>query len=205
MPTEAGGKTASGGRFVLLGLFFGAGFLLGFLTCRGMTEARYAAMEAARFAREEAPLSATSTTVLDAGAPLSEDARASGDIALSAGEILFTPAEPSARAAGTSAEPPADAPAAVIGLVLEEHRLEEDENGLFIAGTVANRSHEAFDAARIVFDLCDNAGAPFNAVTDTAMERMEPGDVWGFTIYIPYAEMDLFASYRLQNLIGVKK
>jgi hypothetical protein len=90
-----------------------------------------------------------------------------------------------------------------IGLVLSGHSLDEDENGLFISGTVINMSDHAFDAVRIAFDLCDPQNRPYSYVSDTATEIMESGDLWGFTIYIPYTEMRMFSSYRLQSIMGV--
>jgi hypothetical protein len=100
-------------------------------------------------------------------------------------------------------EPDAEPSPGDIDLVLGEHSLGEDENGLFISGTVINRSSHAFNAVRIAFDLCDSRNRPYNYVTDTATETMEPGDSWGFTIYIPYTEMGMFSSYRLQSIMGV--
>jgi hypothetical protein len=90
-------------------------------------------------------------------------------------------------------------------LLLEEHELGEDENGLFVYGTIFNRSSHAYDAVRVTFDLCDGKGQPYSGITDITHDRMEPGDSWGFTIYIPYTEMDLFSSYRLQSIMGTAK
>jgi len=92
-----------------------------------------------------------------------------------------------------------------IDLALEDERMDSDENGLFITGTVKNISAHSFDAARIAFDLCDRGGEPYTVVTDRNAERMEPGDVWGFTIYIPYTDMDKFSSYRLQSIMGITR
>jgi hypothetical protein len=90
-----------------------------------------------------------------------------------------------------------------IDLVLSGHSLDEDENGLFISGTVVNMSDHVFNAVRIAFDLCDSQNQPYSYVADTATETMEPGDSWGFTLYIPYTEMRMFSSYRLQSIMGV--
>jgi hypothetical protein len=59
-----------------------------------------------------------------------------------------------------------------IGLVLGGHSLDEDENGLFISGTVINMSDHAFDAVRIAFDLRDSQNQPYSYVADTATETM---------------------------------
>jgi hypothetical protein len=96
-----------------------------------------------------------------------------------------------------------NASSADIGLVLDDHWMDSDDNGLFIAGTVRNASGHAFSGVRIAFDLLDSGGEPYTAVTDKATERMEPGDTWGFTMYIPYSEMDKFSSYRFQSVMGV--
>jgi hypothetical protein len=90
-------------------------------------------------------------------------------------------------------------------LILESHELGEDENGLFISGTIYNRSSHAYDAARVTFDLCDEQGKAYSGVTDITHDRMERGDSWGFTIYIPYSEMSLFSSYRLNSIMGTTK
>jgi hypothetical protein len=90
-------------------------------------------------------------------------------------------------------------------LVLEGHELEEDENGLFISGTIYNRSTHGFDAVRVTFDLCDSKGKAYSGITDITHDKMEPGDSWGFTIYIPYSDMGLFSSYRLQSIMGTTR
>ena len=90
-------------------------------------------------------------------------------------------------------------------LLLEENYLGNDEDGTFIGGIVANRSDHPFDAVRVAFDLQDPSGETFASVTETQAERMEPGDRWEFTIYIPYTEMARFAGYTLQNLVGVTR
>jgi hypothetical protein len=91
------------------------------------------------------------------------------------------------------------------GLVLEEHGLDEDENGLFVSGTISNRSIHSYDAVRVTFDLCDASGKAYSGITDVTYDKMASGDSWGFVIYIPYAEMELFSSYRLQSIIGAAK
>ncbi len=88
---------------------------------------------------------------------------------------------------------------------LAEHELGDDENGLFISGTVVNRSQNAFDAVQVSFELCDTKGNAYATVTDRTTERMDPGDSWGFVVYIPYAEMKQFHSYRLQGIMGIRK
>ena len=90
-------------------------------------------------------------------------------------------------------------------LLLEENYLGNDEDGTFIGGIVANRSDHPFDAVRVAFDLQDPGGETFAAVTETQTERMEPGDRWEFTIYIPYTEMSRFAGYTLHSLVGVTR
>jgi hypothetical protein len=90
-----------------------------------------------------------------------------------------------------------------IDLVLDDHWMDSDENGLFITGAVINESDHSFTGVRIAFDLTDSNGEPYTTVTDTAKERMAPSDTWGFTIYIPYSDMDKFSSYRLQSIMGV--
>ncbi|MDR1943985.1 MAG: hypothetical protein LBQ19_04100 [Synergistaceae bacterium] len=90
-------------------------------------------------------------------------------------------------------------------LVLGEHELGEDENGLFISGMIFNRSPHGYDAVRVAFDLCDSNGGAYSGITDVTYERMEPGDSWGFTIYIPYSDMSLFSSYKLHSIMGTSK
>jgi hypothetical protein len=90
-------------------------------------------------------------------------------------------------------------------LVLEDDELGEDENGLFISGTIYNRSSHGYDAVRATFDLCDAGGLAYGGVTDVTYDRMAPGDSWGFTIYIPYSEMDKFSSYRLHSIMGTTR
>jgi hypothetical protein len=92
-----------------------------------------------------------------------------------------------------------------IGLILEDHWMDSDENGLFIAGAVKNADTGGFDAVRVAFDLLDERESVYTAVTAINDETMEPGSSWDFTIYIPYSEMDRLKSYRLQSIMGVKK
>jgi hypothetical protein len=170
-----------GRRLVLfLALFFGAGYSLGFFTGLGYSKF-YAAGEFAE--TPDVPSDETSP------APMPE----SPDDSAGMPETSEPADDP----------PDADPDMQGIDLVLGNHSLDEDENGLFISGTVINRSDHAFDAVRIAFDLCDSNDRPYSYVTDTAAGRMEPGDSWGFTIYIPYTEMSLFQSYRLQSIMGV--
>lgn len=100
----------------------------------------------------------------------------------------------------TPGTPPAD-----IGLELTTHDLGEDENGLFISGTIYNRAELAYDAVKVIFDLCDDEGVAYSYVTDSISGNMHPGDSWSFSIYIPYMELVRFSSYRLQNIMGVRK
>jgi len=92
-----------------------------------------------------------------------------------------------------------------IGLVLEEYWMNSDDNGLFIAGAIRNANEGAFDSVRVAFDLLDARENPYSAVTARNDERIEPGEVWDFTIYIPYSEMDKFNSFRFQSVMGVKR
>jgi hypothetical protein len=92
-----------------------------------------------------------------------------------------------------------------IGLSLQEHWMDSDDQGLYIAGMVKNDSANSFDAVRIAFDLCDSEGQVYTAVTARNDERIEAGESWDFTAYIPYSDMDKFSSYRLQSIMGVKK
>ncbi|MDR1966628.1 MAG: FxLYD domain-containing protein [Synergistaceae bacterium] len=92
-----------------------------------------------------------------------------------------------------------------IGLILEDHWMDSDEGGLFIAGTVKNGGDHAYDAVRVAFDLCDKEGNPYTAVTDKNATAMAPGDTWSFTVYIPYSDMDKFSSYKFQSILAVTK
>ena len=155
------GRVRDSRFFAVLGIFFGLGFVLGFLTCFGYLGAQPRA-EVARVDREGPPGIEIKTNVT---------------------------VEP-----GNEAE-----------LLLEENYLGNDEDGTFIGGIVANRSDHPFDAVRVAFDLQDRSGETFAAVTETQAERMEPGDRWEFTIYIPYTEMPRFAGYTLHSLVGVTR
>jgi hypothetical protein len=92
-----------------------------------------------------------------------------------------------------------------IGLSLREHWMDADDYGIYIAGMVKNDGRNSFDAVRVVFDLCDREGRVYTAVTAKNDERMDPGESWDFTAYIPYSDMDKLESYRLQSMMGVKK
>jgi hypothetical protein len=105
---------------------------------------------------------------------------------------------PDAQAMTDEPEPEAD-------LVLTEHELDDDDNGLFISGTVYNNSPHAYDAVSITFELCDAQGNAYSAVTDSSRDRMERGESRSFTIYIPYKDITQFSSYRLQNIMGTTK
>ncbi|MDR1471891.1 MAG: FxLYD domain-containing protein [Synergistaceae bacterium] len=167
-------------RFAVYGLFFGVGFLLGFLACLGCLSVRTSTEVQVR-ARAKTP----------AAAPGAAKSEAGGAVPKPSGRVAK-------ENAASSAELARD-----IGLVLAEDGVGEDENGFFISGTVLNDSSHAFDAVRVTFDLCDKSGEPYAEVTDLLKGRMEPGDLWGVTIYIPYMNMDKFSSYRLQSIMGV--
>ncbi|MDR1137139.1 MAG: FxLYD domain-containing protein [Synergistaceae bacterium] len=92
-----------------------------------------------------------------------------------------------------------------IGLSLREHWMDSDEHGLYIAGQVKNDGPNSFDAVRVAFDLCDDEGGIYSAVTARNDERIEPGEAWDFTAYLPYSDMDKFKSYKLQSIMGVKR
>ena len=185
---ESEKKTIPAGKFLLallLALFFGVGYAVGFFSGFG-----YSKSLAGSYA-----------------IGVSREPQREGKVSLDAARGALTDALLDQAADEASApyeeEPDAGPDPGDIGLVLNGHSLGEDENGLFISGTVVNRSSHAFNAVRIAFDLCDSRNRPYNYVTDTATETMEPGDSWGFTIYIPYTEMGLFSSYRLQSIMGV--
>ena len=161
--------------FAILGIFFGLGFALGFLTCFGYLGAQ-PRIEVVEVFREGPP--ATSADV-------SSDIQIETNVTVESGQP---------DQLGQEAE-----------LLLEENYLGNDEDGTFIGGIVANRSDHPFDAVRVAFDLQDRSGETFAAVTETQAERMEPGDRWEFTIYIPYTEMSRFAGYTLHSLVGVTR
>jgi hypothetical protein len=159
-------KTSGGKVIILLGLFFGLGFMTGFFTGYGYERPHPGE-------RKSAIASAAPETVVarDEGAP--ED--------------------------GEGGIPPDSE------LALEEQELGEDENGLFVSGTVHNRSRHSYDAVRVTFDLCDSSGRAYSGISDITYDKMAPGDSWGFTIYIPYSDMALFSSYRLQSIMGTSR
>jgi hypothetical protein len=161
---------------ILVGLFFGAGFLCGFLSGY-----KYAG---AIIVCELPPVFREISREGPVG--LSEDLKESVKIGVS-------------ETASNETEATGD-----IGLTIEEHWMDSDDGGLFIAGIVKNSGLQEFDAVRIAFDLLDERGLAYSAVTDINDGGMEPGASWDFTIYIPYAEMDKLKSYRLQSIMGVK-
>ena len=166
--------------FVILGIFFGLGFVLGFLTCFGYLGTR-TKVEVVEIYRD---------------GPRSSSADARQPPASPAGQ---------AAAAPSGMQFDADLPIEDLELVLEEHFLGSDESGTYIGGLVANRSDHPFDAIRLEFDLNDRDDRSFASVTETQADGMEPGDVWEFTIYIPYTEMQRFVGYRLRSIMGVTK
>jgi hypothetical protein len=160
-----------------LGLFFGAGFLCGFLSGY-----KYASLSAVR---ELPPAYYETSNETSGGTPADLNIQGAGET-----ETLEEETEmPSAGG---------------IGLVLEDHWMDSDDNGLFIAGMVKNDDTKGFNAIRIAFDLLDENGQVYSAVTGRNDEGVEPGASWDFTIYLPYSEMDIFKSYRLQSVMGVK-
>jgi len=169
---------AANKRYLLaaaLGIFFGTGFLCGLFS--GYKYADNFFYELPVIIRENA----ASVDVPLAGVmrdAASEDVEAEADIEIDTGDI---------------------------GLVLEDYWMDSDDNGLFIAGAIRNADSGAFDSVRVAFDLLDSRESAYSAVTVRNDERMEPGDTWDFTIYIPYAEMDKFNSFRFQSVMGVKR
>jgi hypothetical protein len=198
-------------RPAVCGLFFGVGFLLGFLICFGCLRAKTAA-ELQMYSRaggESVAAVRAASAVKAPPRPASADAGpSSADLSgvlgvfEASGELGDSAEAPGPTGAGEDLWIDA-LPAEDIDLVLAEDGLGSDENGFFISGTVLNDSVHAFDAVRVTFDLCDRSGEPYADVTDASNARMEPGDVWGFTIYIPYMNMEKFSSYRLQSIMGV--
>ncbi|MDR1916030.1 MAG: FxLYD domain-containing protein [Synergistaceae bacterium] len=186
----------NGRKFALHGLFFGVGFTLGFLICFGFLRAKVNA-ELLMYSNA---MPASERELAPASSSLPEGGKDNLSMAVSAlsQDSSPPPSGPSGTDTETTAMPTRD-----IDLVLSEHELGEDENGIFISGTVLNDSVHAFDAIRVAFDLCDRSGEPYSSVSDWSNEHMEPGDVWGFTIYIPYTDMDKFSSYKLQSIMGV--
>ena len=92
-----------------------------------------------------------------------------------------------------------------VGLLLQEHALGEDENGLFIAGTLRNETEYPYNAVKVVFDLCDTTSEAYSYVTDGPEYGMESGDSWSFCIYIPYTDLVRFSSYRVRSILGVRR
>ena len=120
---------------------------------------------------------------------------------VTSGDVLPLDASRDVAPEGAAAEAdPVD-----IGLVLEDYWMDSDDNGLFIAGAIRNEDKGAFDSVRVAFDLLDSRENAYSAVTVRNDERMEPGDTWDFTVYIPYSEMDKFNSFRFQSVMGVKR
>ena len=154
-----------------LGIFFGSGFLCGFLSGY-----RYAAIDIA----------------FELPAIAGEDTAGGGQFSESPWEDVYE-------------EAAAEIDIGDIGLVLEDYWIDSDDNGLFIAGAIRNADRGAFDSVRVAFDLLDGRDNAYSAVTARNDERMEPGEAWDFTVYIPYAEMDKFNSFRFQSVMGVKR
>jgi hypothetical protein len=178
---ETIGKNKGDKRIVaLLGIFFGLGFTAGFFTGFGYMDIMARNKEAAVAAYERG-----------------EPSRA--------GAVGEPAAVKSADGSNEISHESDDEAEYDSGLIISEHELGEDENGLFISGTIYNRSSHGYDAVRVTFDLCDSKGEAYTDVTDITRSRVEPGDYWGFTIYIPYSEMILFSSYRLQSIMGTAK
>jgi hypothetical protein len=181
MTGNSGGWTPGGKILALLGVFFGVGFMTGFFTGYGY--------------RPASPARGGATAVNASAQPAPEGGGVSRDAA---------PEDPKTEYGEDEAYEENSVPPDS-GLALTEHELGEDENGLFVSGTVVNRSDLGYDAVRVTFDLCDATGKAYGGVTDVTYDRMVPGDSWGFTIYIPYSEMGLFSSYRLQSIIGASR
>lgn len=163
----------------LLGIFFGLGFVLGFLS-------GYIYLQSSD-SIQIVELRRPATTVTGEGETAQETG---GDLPAPPEEAAAQPEEPRQMESE---------------LALDGDYLGEDENGFFIGGVIINRSSHAFDAVRITFDLCDSAGESYYQVWDNVADRMESGDSWGFTIYIPYPEMSNFDSYRLHSIMGVTR
>ncbi|MDR0615433.1 MAG: FxLYD domain-containing protein [Synergistaceae bacterium] len=179
---QFGGKIAA-----LLGIFFGIGFMTGFFTGYGY---------------RPAVMARSGTAVAESPSWLAPDgpASASPDISPWAPETPDSQEDRDGEGGESGENSLFDA-----GLTLEAHELGEDENGLFISGTILNSSNHGYDAVRVTFDLCDASGRAYSGITDVTYDSMAPGDSWGFAIYIPYAEIGLFSSYRLQSIIGASR
>ena len=92
-------------------------------------------------------------------------------------------------------------------LKVEFHELGEDDNGLFIHGSIKNGMEKNYSALQIEFELLDNDGKGYYIVRERLNEGLNKGEKWNFTTYIPYSEQQLFSSYKLYSLtaIGGKK
>lgn len=180
----------SGKALVVLGVFFGLGFTIGFLTGFGYSSAT----------RPPTPAGSRQNADEIKGA-LSSDGRPA------VGHAAPPPAAPKSNiSADEDGEGSTNNVSVADGeFALLEHGLNDDENGVYISGTVLNRSQNAFDAAQIVFELRDARGRTYTTVSDRTTERMDPGDSWGFIIYIPYTDLRPLDSYRLQGIMGVRK
>lgn len=88
-------------------------------------------------------------------------------------------------------------------LKVEFHELGEDENGLFIHGSIKNGREKDYSALQIEFELLDNDGKGYHTVRERQSEGLHKGDKWNFTIYIPYPQQQAFSSYRLYSLTAI--
>lgn len=175
-------KRAGRSLFVVLGLFFGFGFVAGFYVGFGYSR---------HLDRVATVIAASEDVSLDASAVAPEARPTSGEARAKASESEDELAE---EILSRNTE-----------LVLVEHELGSDENGVFLCGTVENRSSHAFDAVQVSFELYDKSGKAYGNLTERNTERMEPGDAWGFTAYIPYSELDRFSSYKLYGIVGTSR
>lgn len=167
---------------IALGIFCGLGFMSGFFTGFGYARHEYRET-AAVYGSPEPPISS------DFNKTLSEDQ-----------SNIKETTSPDVELARDD-----DSSMQNIELSLEKQELGSDENGTFISGTVANRSDHAFDAVQIQFELCDKDNVSYSTLTERYTERIEPGDSWEFTIYIPYSDINRFESYKLHGLMGTTK
>lgn len=161
----------------VLGVFFGIGFTVGFLTGLGYGYAGNrapAAQEDAGERQQDTPSEPL---------PAYDDAPTDDNAGVGLAAIRDASEE----------------------LSVAEHELGDDENGFFISGKVVNHSQRAYDAVQVAFELCDARGNRYATVTDRTTERMESGDAWGFVVYIPYDQAPFFHSYRLQGIMAVTK
>lgn len=90
------------------------------------------------------------------------------------------------------------------GLVLISQKMGEDEEGLFIYGTVKNTSENDYSIVQVEFDLCDSRGESYHVLKEKTTEALRRNENWGFTLYVPYTEREKFSSYRLRSLSGVR-